>query len=707
MSNDSLFPKHWGLDHTTDAQGEDAFLTTPEFSELLSSNDSFPKYTSPFGSDSLFVEKEQDPLFDYMKSYRIAEIFVRNSCFGKENYACHVFITNNEIYYEMVQEDVVKNRMNTTSDLEEIFFIFKQENRWINNNNIEESQVRFLCKTPPPLVLDLNEKEKFTQLLKEQDQFSNKSSIEKQRAKITASIEPLLSNPFYKDVGIQVNVTIYEDQALFKYGIGPSDNFTVADGNFPFKVSKVSYTNTHQKPEIVLDFILDEKTGKILVNHQAAADYLQEFEGRWNREIRERDIKANIKRIRAEVIADFESAATKHSFYEKFIQSSKALLHEKIVGYTEGILATQKIAKHVWEEGTVNQSVWYTENEEHKLWPSYIQVDPFIGGLEDGIVDEIVGIPLAIKGVYEIVTEEEKRAALAGLFSKEGMQQLYQGLISSAEETVNDQEKTEHFVGVASVNVISMMSGFGVIGKSKKIVDSAEEITNFTEQLTNPKVLEVLGDIRKRDIKNPKVFHAVEDFLRTIEPKTLDALADAPGFDVAIKEMSSHWNKFRGGKFVMEYASERVGKGKTLKFEVKTLEQGRFRRYDIGFEEFLPDGTPLLQKLELKNWVGFWGDSIKKQFVYDLGNMNALGDVKWIFSKKGVNQSMDELRANVIKNLKKADGSPIDGLNELFNEIGKIKKMQEMFGESVINPTELLKRLDEPGIFKQIFEIVE
>lgn len=125
MSKDSLFPKYWGLRKTTDSQGEDALRLTPDFLELLSGNDSFPKYTSPFGSASLFVEREPDSLFIYMKSYHIAEIFVRNSCFGKENYACHVFITNNEIYYEMVQKDVVKNRMNTTSDLEEIFFVFK------------------------------------------------------------------------------------------------------------------------------------------------------------------------------------------------------------------------------------------------------------------------------------------------------------------------------------------------------------------------------------------------------------------------------------------------------------------------------------------------------------------------------------------------------------------------------------------------------
>ena len=706
MSTDSLFPKHWGLQNTTEELAEVNFPTMPLFPELPIDNDRTPKYTSPFGSASLFVEKEKDPLFDYMKSYNIPEVFVRNSCFGKDVYSLYIYIKNDEIYYEIAQENVVKTTTNTKSNLDDIFFIFKKKNIWVNNENISGNQLSFLCPKVAPIALDLSDKEKLTQLLKEQYKISNKSSAEKQIEKISQSLEPVLANPFYKDVKIQVNVMIYEDMALFKNTVRPFDNSNIS-GNTASKVSKISYSNSDQKPEIFIDFILDEKTGKILVKHQAAADYLQEFEGRWDREIKERDIKANIKLIRAEVIADFESSETEYSFYEKFIQSSKALLNDKIAGYTEGILATQKIAKHVWEEGTVNQSVWYTENEEHKLWPSYIQVDPFIGGLEDGIVDEIVGIPLAIKGIYEIVTEEEKRAALAGLFSKEGMQQLYQGLISSAEETLNDQEKTEHFVGVASVNVISMMSGLGFIGKSKKIVDSAEEITNFTEQLTNPKVLGVLEDIRKSDIKNPKVFHAVEDFLHTIEPKTLNALADAPGFDVAIKEMSSQWTKFNGGKFVMEYASERVGKGKTLKFEVKTLEQGKFRRYDIQFEELLPNGRRLIENLELKNWTGFWGDSIRKQFVYDLGNMDKLGDLKWIFSKKGANQSMDELRANVIKSLKK-DGSPIDELNniplakvkiivgEVFEDIDEANKIER-----------LLEGLNNPVIFNKIFEIVD
>jgi len=33
--------------------------------------------------------------------------------------------------------------------------------------------------------------------------------------------------------------------------------------------------------------------------------------------------------------------------------------------------------------------------------------------------------------------------------------------------------------------------------------------------------------------------------------------------------------------------------------------------------------------------------------------------------------------------------------------------MQEVFSENVITPVELLEKLNNPGVFKQIFEIVE
>jgi len=69
---------------------------------------------------------------------------------------------------------------------------------------------------------------------------------------------------------------------------------------------------------------------------------------------------------------------------------------------------------------------------------------------------------------------------------------------------------------------------------------------------------------------------------------------------------------------------------------------------------------------------------------------------------------MDELRANVIKNLKKADGSPIDELNniplakvkiivgEVFEDIDEANKIER-----------LLEGLNNPVIFNKIFEIVD
>lgn len=88
--------------------------------------------------------------------------------------------------------------------------------------------------------------------------------------------------------------------------------------------------------------------------------------------------------------------------------------------------------------------------------------------------------------------------------------------------------------------------------------------------------------------------------------------------------------------------------------------------------------------------------------------MNNLGELKWIFNKKGINQSLDEIRNSVIKNLKKTDGSPIDELENI--PLDKVKTIVgDAFGEiNQGNKTvKLLEGLNDPSIFNQIFEIVE
>ena len=56
------------------------------------------------------------------------------------------------------------------------------------------------------------------------------------------------------------------------------------------------------------------------------------------------------------------------------------------------------------------------------------------------------------------------------------------------------------------------------------------------------------------------------------------------GFDKTIKEMSQHWSKFHGGKFMMEYATKKINEGKILKFEVENLDNLR-RSQILNFKE--------------------------------------------------------------------------------------------------------------------------
>lgn len=444
---------------------------------------------------------------------------------------------------------------------------------------------------------------------------------------------------------------------------------------------------------------------KIEIKHVVHPNFLKEHEDKWKKEIKARGLDIDISKMRKETNEEFEKKETEYSYYQKFIQQSKALFNDKIVGYVEAIQATQKVAKNVWAEGTVYKSNWHSKDNDHKNWPEYMQFEPIVGGVTDGAIDEIIGIKMAITTVYDIATDEEKRNAFSQVFTSQGMEQMYAGLKQEAEEIYKDPERSEHFVGQTTIAVGSMLLGTGMFSKLGKLGEVTETVGETVGTITNPKVVNVLQEIRKSDLHKPEIFHAVQEFLEKLDPKVLDALADAPGFDKALKEMSQQWSKFHGGKFVIEYASERVGKGKTIKFEVETMD--RVRRYDIQFEELLPSGRKLIENLELKNWTGFWGETIKSQLTKDLGKMENLGDVKWIFNKKGVNQSMDELRENVIKNLKKADGSPIDELSELFNETTIRDRIINAFGTSIDSPARLIEELNKPDVFKQIFEIVE
>jgi hypothetical protein len=78
----------------------------------------------------------------------------------------------------------------------------------------------------------------------------------------------------------------------------------------------------------------------------------------------------------------------------------------------------------------------------------------------------ITGIPIAIKSVYGIATDEKQREALGKLFTQDGVKKLLDGLLNNAKEIGDAKDKLQHFGGKTAVTVATMFFGFGVISKT-------------------------------------------------------------------------------------------------------------------------------------------------------------------------------------------------------------------------------------------------
>lgn len=499
-----------------------------------------------------------------------------------------------------------------------------------------------------------------------------------------------LGNPFYQDTKYCVNLIHTKNRkTVFKRELK---------------------NGLDDKPcEVILNMYFTAD-GRVVIKHELTPDYLQDKVKKWEEEAKKRGLDIDIEELRQQVIKDFTALETERNFFKRHFQNVKALFSDKFAGYLEAIQATQKVAKNVWDKGTINRGMWHStgdDAEEHKNFPEYMHVNGYVGGAIDGVVDEIVGFPQAIKGVYDIVNDPKQREALSNVFTKEGFGQLMDGLSKQAGEIAKDPERSQHFAGQTTVSVVSMAVPGFAITKVGKLGDAIGGASDAVKELVNPKVLDALDKLRKKERYNPKLGKAIESFLKTIDVKILDKLADAPGFGRVISDMGEWWTKFHGGKFALEYASKQIKKGKVLKFEVSNLSDDLKRIYDIVIEDVLPNGNKITKNLELKNWNKFFPDSIKKQFTKDLQKMDELGDIQWIFNKKGVNSTISELKENVIKSLKKADGSPIDELN-----VVKFEQVKKLFPtDNSIKPfnfkQKLIEKLQDDTIFEKIFTITD
>lgn len=182
-----------------------------------------------------------------------------------------------------------------------------------------------------------------------------------------------------------------------------------------------------------------------------------------------------------------------------------------------------------------------------------MQFNPIVGGAVDGVIDEIVGLPMACKSVYEIATDDEKRKALAKVFTSEGFSQMLDGLKESVTELRDDTEKRGHFGGQTAVSVISMMSGAGFIGKTGKLdetIELSEKVVKKIDNVPNPNIKH-LDDVKKADnvIHNPENRKLVNEFMEKQDDVSISDLADEVAENIDLKdEFKVNPTKFIDGK---------------------------------------------------------------------------------------------------------------------------------------------------------------
>ena len=483
-------------------------------------------------------------------------------------------------------------------------FAFKKENIWtLSELTIP---VNYMNGTCPDITNSFTDKEidHITEVAYEHISFSGLEGASKRFAGIQNEILKQLNNPFYDDVNLCIKLTVVNTSK--KTTKNNSTKVEPIDGNFnqsiriPALSSSKDFTKTFKKNDKPCDIGLDiavNANGELSIKHLANPNYLKEFEGKWEKEIRKRGLQdeIDIKELREQVLKDFENAETEHNFIERFVQDTKAFFNSEIGGYIEAIQATQKVAKHVWKEGTISRGTWHStgaDAEEHKNFPEYMHINGYVGGATDGVIDEIVGIPMAIKGVYGIVTDSKQREALAKVFTKEGFGQLMDNLSKQAKGIAGDTERQQHFAGQTTISVGSMMLPGMQITKLGVLSNTLTGVKTGLATITSAKVLEVLDNLRKARRYKPEILKAIEDFMKELDPQIIGKIADIPGFDKVLQEMAQQWKKFHGSKFMFRHLE---GKGddfikKIKEFEAKIIDNANFaadvKLVDGGFLEY-------------------------------------------------------------------------------------------------------------------------
>lgn len=613
-------------------------------------------------TDLAYGNTEKGRLETYLKKNKIQSFVYKNFCGGNTHFVIQGTIINGWLELKRIDTAQITTLTGINADLKDSILLLKQNDSW-------SEATLFISKTGKPCntkdsPITGDEIETINQEVTRYLNYQNQKGNEKLFTEISNEIAKKVTNDFYKDVKIQVNLTIDEDSKSSANDTPVIDSPN-QDGSFSINTNTVpayvgKFTNTDKNPEVFLYINIDKK-GTVTIHQKLDSDYLKANTSFWDNEIQNRGLDGivHLEDLRQQVIEDFESDETKKSFLKNFIQNTKALLNENVGSYVEAIQATQKVAKNVWDDGQMPKDTWLSSDPSHQKWPAYMQLNPLIGGATDGVIDEIVGIPMAIKGIYGIATEEEQRKALLNLFTAEGASQLIDGLKEDAEATLKDEDRLQHFGAQTTVSVAATLLGIGIFTKGGKVAKVLNEVTEKITDFVNPKALKFFEYIKKGNRKLD-TDEAISKLSKEIGDDLFeDVLVEAgetaleKGRKLTLEELQAFWkrgNDFnkkakdnlwynyhelwlehptkkypKGHKFegkprrfrVDSYDTDGIGKIVSRKAtNLNEIEFSTFERYCKEIKEKYPVGSKIARKED------DLGDTLKGEYILEIPESN-------------------------------------------------------------------------------------
>jgi len=377
--------------------------------------------------------------------------------------------------------------------------------------------------------------------------------------------------------------------------------------------------------------------------------------------------------------------------------------------------------KHIWESGTMHQATWYSLNENYNKFPHYAHFGSLTAGAFDATIGEVVGIPLLIRTSYQLMSDEEQQQAFAQLFTKDGFNGLKNSLKDEVVESFQHPEKGVYYTTNASVTIAFalVLGGSNIFLKgSKKLFDVFEILETLARKFNNcPNIIKYINKLKQANLQAPVI--QLQELSEKISPEKLEKLMqfvpeteigevleklhklkDVTGIEAVVSDMGTYYTKFKGGKFVVDYATEQGDDfiKNITKFEAEDVirigDEVKVRKYDIKVGEDY--------KIELKDWSAWqnWSDKVvAEQFIKDLNGIGDFTELKWIFKKTDGISDIEMLRKNVIKALE--SNTEMLKLSLRKNNL----QLKKLFDTDIKTPDDIIEQLNNPELFEQIFKI--